>query len=140
MKNKTKRHFKLTYHIYIGYNPHFGDREVWEELKRTVFYLRSKTNMIVKEAVRIEGDTAVLYKAALRYKDENNLTLQIVEHSPEYPKGYCRAEPCQIMQTISCGGYRNIWWPAKKRVCRAFCRLVMKEMHKKDMEINILVV
>lgn len=123
------------YHISIGYLSGYDKDEAWEVLKSVVLDLCHNPHHLVDEAVRFGMDpkTACEYAAAyvgasLEKQGTEDSTLRIIEGE--------RAEgnPPQIMQLAGGSGESRT---IKEQMRRAFCRLVMREMHKLEIEINI---
>ena len=131
------------YHITIGYNSGHHKEEVWEELKNIVNLIRNNPQQIAEELLAVEKfgpnyclptnsvesvDEDTIREFAQYYKKATDATLQILEDED--------IEKCQIMQLASSGGgYRDL----KEQLRRAFCRVVLREMHKRGMEVNIIV-
>lgn len=108
----------------------FGKRAgLWVELKEAALDICENYERIVFEVRRLEpGFTGTsLSDYARAYKVREDLTIQFLE-----PEG---GEP-SIYQAASGGGFgRDI-----KEACRrAFARLIIHEMHKKRIEVNLTV-
>jgi hypothetical protein len=91
-----------------------------------------KPRELVKEVVRVCGeryDRRDLMDVALKYPTDEDLTIKILDS----PKDPARR---QIQQLAS--GYGK-WRTIKEELRRAFCRLVLAEMHKRGMEVDIFV-
>lgn len=123
------------YHISIGYLSGYDKEEAWKVLKLVVLELCHNPHHLVDEAVRLGMNpmTACEYAAAYIGASEElqgteDSTLRIIEGS--------RAEgnPPQIMMLAGGSGESRT---IKEQIRRAFCRLVMAEMHKLEIEINI---
>ena len=123
------------YHISIGYLSGYDKEEAWEVLKRVVLELCNAPERIAEEAMRFGMDGAVAREyaeayrgASLETRGTEDSTLRIIEGE--------RAEgnPPQIMQLAGGAGPSRV---IKEAMRRAFCRLVMYEMHKREIEINI---
>jgi len=123
------------YHISIGYNSTLTHIEragmTWEALKEVVAELRSQPNLIVGEVQRERSNLAephILLDYAAAYQDGIDKTLNIIEATDD--------RPAEIMQLASgSGDGRDI----KEAMRRAFCRLVIFEMHKRGIEVNLIV-
>jgi len=124
------------YHISIGYMSGGPDKEeAWEILKEVVLDLCNAPARIADEATSFGMDrtTAIEYAgayvgASIANRGTEDSTLRIIEANEKE-----ETQP-QIMQLA--GGAdpsRSI----KKAIRRAFCRLVMHDMHKREIEINI---
>lgn len=124
-----------TYIISIGYNSGFSCKhddsikdKSWELLKSVVNKICSDPNSIVEEARRFnapeeEIDECTLENCAARYElPWNDMTI------------YFNEEEKLVVQCAA--GSREI----KEHIRRAFCRLVLQEMHKHNIEINLTVV
>jgi hypothetical protein len=125
------------YHISIGYlsGGDFDKDEAFQVLKKVALELCHNPHHLVDEAVRfgMRPQTACDYAAAYVNASEEqrgteDSTLRIIEGE--------RAEgnPPQIMMLAGgAGESRTI----KEQIRRAFCRLIMREMHKLEIEVNI---
>jgi hypothetical protein len=114
-----------SYKLTDGYSGDFDRDEIWTELLAVVDLVREDTNRIVNEALRIEprANKRKLQELAMYYKKPAiDLTIQIRENE-EY-RG--------VFQLATGGGL-------KESVRRAFCRLVIEEMHKRKMEVSLVV-
>lgn len=123
------------YHISIGYLSGYDKDEAWKVLKMTVLDLCHNPHHLVDEAVRFGVDprTACEYAAAYVGASEatqgtEDSTLRIIE------KNEAEGTPPQIMQLAGGSGESRT---IKEAMRRAFCRIVMREMHKLEIEINI---
>ena len=120
------------YAISVGYNSSFQEEDVWHKLVEVVNELRNNSQRIIDEVFRLESDVnketikslAEMYDC---FKGNEDLTLRIVVPDKEDERRY-------IMQSASGG---RDWRKAKESCRRAFCRLVLEEIHKNKMEINI---
>ena len=118
-----------SYTIMLGYNSSKNTSECAEELRKCVAHLRANFTQIAEEAKRFDGfELDELNEFAMAYAPVNNdLTIQIVDG--EY-------DDFRIFQMASGGEVdRSI----KESLRRAFCRLVLNAMHKKQIEVNIIV-
>ena len=124
------------YHISIGYMSGCPDKEeAWETLKAVVLDLCNAPALIADEAISFGMDRATALEYAGAYvgasianRGTEDSTLRIIEADAK------EGTPPQIMQLA--GGIdpsRSI----KEAIRRAFCRLIMREMHKREIEINI---
>jgi len=128
-----------SYRISLGYaydNP--SDERRWDALKAAVADLPNNTHRIAEEAVRLgcpaEGHGAGLGEYLAGYlPGSTDLTIRVVdEEDPHDPPGRRR----EIWQAASGGDpSRSI----KHHLRRAFCRLVMEEMHRRGIEVNVVV-
>lgn len=123
------------YHISIGYLSGYDKDEAWEVLKRVVLELCNAPARIAEEAMRFGMDGAVAREYAEAYRGASlethgteDSTLRIIE------KNEAEGTPPQIMQLAGGSGPSRLY---KEQMRRAFCRLVMYEMHKLEIEINI---
>lgn len=122
------------YHISIGYLSGADKDEAWIALKRVVLELCHNIARIADEAACFGMSTKVANEYALAYQDATeeqhgtkDSTLRIIERKGEN-------DPPQVMQLAGGSGEsRDI----KEEMRRAFCRLVMHDMHQLGLEINI---
>lgn len=124
------------YHITIGYLSAADKDEAWRVLKGVVASLCADPTRIAAEAGCFGMSPAVASEYAEAYRSfsskngrTEDSTLVILERDATTPE----SEP-QVMQLASGGGFER---GAKEATRRAFCRLVMNEMHKLEYEINI---
>ena len=129
------------YYIYVGYNSNHEDIVVWNTLKRITKEICENPSVLVEEVLslhKIGNEIKMLREFSLSYKDCEDSTITIIEPNPLNPKGNAAdLIRCEIVQYASGGGDER---EVKELLRRAFCRLVLKEMHKRGMEVNILVV
>ncbi|MBN2267761.1 MAG: hypothetical protein JW725_05500 [Candidatus Babeliaceae bacterium] len=122
------------YHIEIGYNGahRTGYDSMWEELKRTAREIADHPEKIVAEARRLNAPETCdkgcchLDTYADNYKDSFETSghpVSIIEHGKDR----------QIMQLASTAD------EIKYHVRRAYVRLVIEEMHRKGIEVNLTV-
>ena len=127
------------YTIEVGYNSSHHKEDVWDELVKAVKNLRKNPNRIFDEVIRVEkhpedGTIEDLKKHTEHYRNCDDLTITIHD-KPEKWENPEEFEP-DIGQLASSGnGFRGI----KEQCRRAVCRLLLEAMHKKGMEINIIV-
>lgn len=117
------------YRIEVGYNSSKDRDEVWDALKQVVIAIQDQPQRIIDEVLRIEpkANLKMLKDCAAYYRRPvEDLTIQVVEdETGRY-----------ISQLASGGGSsRNM----KESCRRAFCRLVLEDMHRKKMEVKIVV-
>lgn len=115
------------YHIRIGYNSKWNKDEAWHELVACVGRLRNDPARIIGEVVRLDGnvaDAALLEAFARVYADTGDVTLTIRD----------TPEDRSVVQLASGGGPGR---DLKERFRRAFCRLVIEEMHRLGIEVNL---
>lgn len=121
-----------SYHISVGYNsgPH-RDIEVWRVLQQVVDEIRREPTRIVMEAGRephhCSGATMLEYAAAYLPSEDPDLTLRVIGPGDQEESG-------EITQFASGGGTSRV---VKELLRRAFCRLVIFEMHQRGMEVNL---
>jgi len=124
------------YYIYIGYNSVLSEFDVWQELKRVAAYYCENYNLIADDAVEIEGRdpkfNEKIFDYAKNYNNHTDLTIKIVDQKSDDIGNRER----YIAQLASAGGYSR---EVKEILRRAFCRVVLREMHKKGMEVCISV-
>ncbi len=120
------------YKIAVGYNSEFAASEVWETLKTVGLEIANNPEVIACEAAYYDGDYlfAELREVSERFKVRDDLTIRFFEGSKEN-----EFRPHILMYASGGGRYRLI----KESTRRAYCRLVLKEMHKRKMEIDIYV-
>lgn len=120
------------YRISIGYNSRAGLRVregLWAELKKAALSLCAHPERIAEEVRLFEPSYSEVeleeYERA--YQESRDLTVMFYERPEEEP---------YIMQLASGGGIgRDI-----KEACRrAFARLIIQEMHRKRIEIDLVV-
>jgi hypothetical protein len=118
-----------SYSIEVGYNSGKQPDEVWEALKNAVAKIQANPQQLFAEVLQCEPDANLqmieeiidCYKAPI-----TDLTLKIVESEDRH----------SVWQWASGGDpYRG----AKESCRRAFCRLILYEMHRQKMEVNIVV-
>lgn len=121
------------YHISIGYLSDYDKDEAWSVLKMVVLDLCHNPHHLVDEAVRLGmlPQIASMYAAAYTGASRENAgtgdsTLRIIEGSEDSPP--------QIMMLASGTGESRL---IKEAMRRAFCRVLMREMHKLEIEINV---
>lgn len=123
-----------SYHISIGYLSGYDKDEAWEVLKKVVLDLCHNPHHLMDELVlfgmnpRVASECAAAYVGASEAtRGTGDSTLRIIEADNE-------GNPPQIMQLAGGDGE---WREYKEATRRAFCRLVMREMHKLEIEINV---
>ena len=120
-----------SYVITVGYNSAHNAEEVWDELKKVIDDIRKNPKRILDEDEMIEPDSKIPIEYINSYSYDvlpvEDLTIKIVEEGyDEYGQ--------RIVQLASGGGSSRDY---KERCRRAVCRIVMRNMHEKGMEINI---
>jgi len=101
--------------------------------------LRKNPDRIYQEVLRVEkqpedGTLQDLKEHAEHYKDCDDLTITIHEEPEKWENS--EKFTLYIYQLASSGtGFRGI----KEQCRRAVCRLLLEAMHRKGMEINIIV-
>jgi hypothetical protein len=126
-----------SYYIEIGYNSGFSSQIIdeWHMLKDVAIAICDHPERIAEEAIAfgaprtLEGEDLFAY--AHSYATREDLTISFVESKDEYGK-----PDCFILQCASGGGASRI---LKEHLRRAFCRLVLYEMHRRGIEITIRV-
>jgi hypothetical protein len=118
-----------SYSIEVGYNSGKQPDEVWEALKNAVAKIQANPQQLFVEILQFEPDAnlQMIEEIVGNYKAPvNDLTLKVVEK-----------EGFQAVWQWASGGepYRG----AKESCRRAFCRLILYEMHQQKMEVNIVV-
>lgn len=121
------------YHISIGYQSGSSSRHdrdsAWRELLATVAKLREQPQRITQEAKRLDSGLLLpdlLECAETHRAASEGCAVQIVE----------RGDGDEVMLLASGGEPGRA---CKESVRRAFCRLVIEEMHSKGIEINLTV-
>jgi len=124
------------YYITVGYNSRYDKENVWKKLKEVVENICFEPSVILTEVLRFDisgllknTDLSELKEYAQSYKDQNDVTIKIVERTDSDGKAIN-----SIDQLASGGGIER---KIKEHFRRAFCRLVLNEMHANNMEINI---
>lgn len=117
------------YTISIGYNSAHEKAEASEMLKRIVMEIQNKPSLIVSEAKRTNPfvSSNVLLPYAMAY--EHPVRDATITVSVDSETGLT-----SVHQIASGGGDERRY---KEIVRRAFCRLVIAEMHSLDMEVNL---
>ena len=118
-----------SYAIEVGYNSCKQRSEVWESLKNAVAKIQANPQQLFAEVLKFEPDANLqqIEEVIARYEAPvTDLTLKLVEK-----------EDHQAVVQLASGGdpYRT----AKESCRRAFCRLILYEMHRQKMEVNIVV-
>lgn len=124
------------YHISIGYLSGDDNDKAWAMLKRIVADLCAKPEVIAEEAMAfgMRPETAKEYAESYRSfsletgRTEDS-TLVVKERDLDDEDSYV-----QIMQLAS---GRGVSRTNKEAMRRAVCRILMREMHKRGLEINI---
>lgn len=126
------------YYIELGYlsgSPGPADRDqAWTELKHVATMIRHRPNSILDEVMRVEAhrkpeDRGKLWGFIERYHPRfEDATIKVTD-----PEG---ETPGSIVQLASGGNEdrRN-----KESVRRAFCRLVIQEMQRRGIKVNLRV-
>ncbi len=124
------------YHISIGYLSSGDKDEAWVALKDVVAKLCAEPAIIGMEALRYGMRAENVREYAEAYRSfsvetgrTEDSTLVIKEADPDDPESYH-----QVMQLAGGGGESR---GLKEAMRRAFCRLVLEEMHRQEYEINI---
>lgn len=122
----------ILYAISVGYNPSIPKEDVWSKMVEVVNELRINSQKIVDEVLRLEPDadkemTKSVSEMYSPLTDDEDLNIKVIVSDGKGRHSY-------IMQSASGGGQ---WRLVKESCRRAFCRLVLEEMHKNKMEINI---
>lgn len=117
------------YYIEVGYNSKWDKEEVWKELKKVVIDICKNSKVLIEEIKR-ETNKVIPIDFIEKYKWPcKDLTIRITENNEDNKENF-------ISQAASGGGYERDC----KEICRrAFCRLILLEMHKREMEVNIFV-
>lgn len=117
------------YRIEDGYNSANNRDDVWETIKQVVGTIQDNTQRIIDEVLRLEpdADRELIEEIAGYYrKPVQDLTIKVVEGD----------DGRWIGQSASGGEPGR---DAKESCRRAVCRLVLDEMHRRKMEVNIIV-
>jgi uncharacterized protein YabN with tetrapyrrole methylase and pyrophosphatase domain len=118
-----------SYRLVDGYNSGHDRDDVWVELQKVVEELRKDTDRIVREVLRLEPDQ--------NEKEIGNLAMYYMPPTLDATLTVKDTEDFRgVMQLASGGGSAR---DRKESVRRAFCRLVIEEMHKRKMEISFIV-
>jgi hypothetical protein len=124
-----------SYTIRLGYQSGYSGEITWEELKALALAIADDPEAICREAVAFGAPTHLgsgsLREAAENYRTREDLTLKFHEADPADED----SEPC-IRQSASGGApYRVL----KEHLRRAFCRLLMAEVHRRGAEVSLTV-
>lgn len=117
------------YRIEPGYNSGHEDSEVWAEIKKAVAMLRTNTSLIIDEVMQIEPNanrTRIAEMASQYGMSVKDLTIGVIDAD----------DSGHLIQLAS--GY-GIDRDAKESCRRAVCRIIMRELHKKQMEVSVTV-
>jgi hypothetical protein len=117
------------YRIEDGYNSGNDRDEVWDTIKQVVDEIQGNTQRIIDEVFRLEpdADRELIEEVAGCYrKPVQDLTIKVVE-----------GEDGRWIGQSASGGEPGR--DAKESCRRAVCRLVLEEMHRRKMEVNIIV-
>lgn len=122
----------IGYYLRPAGNNKIGHQEAGKYLLKVVKNLKENPNLIKEEVLSFNPELAKeedLDEYANYYNDPEDGALEITKDKED-------DMPC-VAQLASGGGKeRNI----KEAFRRAFCRLVIKEMHKKKMEVTLSIV
>lgn len=132
------------YYLEIGYCSQGPDlEEAWEILKQVVREICDRPGQIAKEAERClpafgipvpDLNTVSDYLERYRLIDDNQDLTIFIEETPRDP-GNKEFKP-RIVQYASGGEPGR---KLKEHLRRAFCRLVIEKMHKREIEVNLSV-
>lgn len=117
------------YRIEPGYNSGHDRSEVWAEIKKVMEAIRNNTSLIIDEVMQVEptaNRTRITALANWYQAPSVDLTCRVID---EEDSGY-------VFQVASGHGRER---DAKESCRRAVCRIVLRELHKKQMEVSILV-
>ncbi|TXH51017.1 MAG: hypothetical protein E6Q97_19225 [Desulfurellales bacterium] len=115
------------YHIKLGYNSNgISDDAAWEALKNTAIAIADNPRQIYNEAVGVEG-VQIPLDCLDAYRAREDLTLRIIDEGEE---------DREIYQAASGGGQYRHW---KEIARRAFCRLLIRQMHAQSIEVCLTV-
>jgi hypothetical protein len=115
-----------SYVISIGYNSGRVD-DSWENLKATAIKICNAPGRIVSEAIRInpempQSHSSLLHEFAEPFKERQDLTIKAYDES-------------ETVYLIASGG--NVERDVKEILRRAFCRLLIEDMHRQGVEVNL---
>lgn len=114
--------------ITVGYNSSNHKSEVWDKLKSITATIRNNPKRLFEEIVKVEGGTEEeLMSFCDHMKDCDDLSLTVIDSETDMSKR------CVLMCSSGGGDNRE----SKEKCRRAFCRLVLHEMHKCGMEVSI---
>jgi hypothetical protein len=117
------------YRIQDGYNScHFPDK-VWDTIVEVVESIQENPQRIIDEVLRLEtdADRELIEEVAECYrKPVQDLTITVVE-----------SVDGRWIGQLASGG--ELGRSAKESCRRAVCRLVLEEMHRRKMEVSIIV-
>lgn len=121
------------YYISVGYNSSFSADEVWDEFKRVGQEIANKPDAICLEASRVDdfGMAELKEYGEAFVQEQEDLTIRFKDADPNDED----SEPQIVMYASGGDPSRSL----KESVRRAYIRLVLQEMHSKQMEINIQV-
>lgn len=136
------------YYLEIGYNSGLNDQHkalAFGTMVGVFMNLVNDPDRVTREVLRIEpgADVALVAKCAEWYghpeRPKEDLTFKVVEKDTRHPE-ISALEAVEfrpfIQQYASGGGAER---GARESVRRAFCRLVIEDMHRLKVEVNLRV-
>ncbi len=122
------------YHLSIGYNgaSRTDYDAMWAELKKTAREIADCPYRIIKEARRLNAPETCK-KGCCQLDTYANNYAEPFETAGHPITIIEQEDDCQVMQLASTDD------PIKYHVRRAFIRLVIEEMHKKEIEVDLTV-
>lgn len=132
------------YYISIGYLSGYSypaDRaQAWTELKAVVSQIRNRTVTIAEEVMRVEvhrkqADKEIARRAAERFDSKKGLTSFSVVEPHQEASGAIVSGTIVLVSSVEDGDARL--FSIRESARRAFCRLVINEMHRRGIEVNL---
>lgn len=130
------------FYISAGYSSTCDSDEVEQMMFKVGREIANDPQAIVNEmaingsAPWRESDSEKLMEYARRFKEQQDLTIEFETECPDYVSDKEEWTP-QIKMLASGGGYHRIF---KEESRRAFMRLLVNQMHRLGMDVNISVV
>lgn len=118
----------IGYYVSVGYNPMFTSKAVEDKLREVVLEICADPERIIREVWTMEGISISPEFAKSYQRPWKDDTIKFIEAQGD--------SPFQVMQLASGSDPER---SKKESMRRAFCRLVMEEMHKSRMEVSIIV-
>ena len=119
------------YHVRVGYNSSGDPAHQWESLKNALIVVKANPAMLLNEINRCNGD---LTRSLEHWQWVRTIVTGLAEDSSVRPID--NDEDPQIYMTASGGGEQR---QAREAVCRAVCRILMELMHRRNVEISVVV-
>lgn len=116
------------YTIEVGYNPVQDNGEVWKKLVEVCSHFQNNPSLIAKEALRLEP--------TLNVDNVNACADCYLPPVTDLTIVFFHGDKMCVTQSASGSGVAR---DVKEACRRAFCRLVIEQMHRFRMEVNLVV-